>query len=559
MNEASDAEKLFAVVQVSQRLCGQTDVDGVIRTFINGATAISSARRIRLLRREHEEFIVEYDAEASNHGVEIRSGGLVSECEESLRFALRNVLRTRSVVHFHNSPLGYGTVQRNTGLRAPLSPALCIPLTSGNQDLEILCLDRMPGDFPFEPTVISHLLLLSTQATVCLENLRYRAHIRAENIEREKVEMTLRASETALAEAQRMSRTGSWRWEVDTDTVQASVEFFRIYGLEFTPVSPRSTFTDLVHSDDIQALQRVVGGATAQGKSFRTEYRIHAASGDLKYLQNEGHPQIATDGTLYYVGIVMDTTERRNTEKALQATKAQLASALRLSTMGELAASIIHEINQPLTGIMANAQVCLRWLLHEPPQIDRAREAAKRLVGDAERAANVFRGLRALASKIGIVQVPVDIDDAIEEVALLLRGELERGNIRLEIRRGALRAVHGDRFQLQQVIENLMHNAIDAMLCVDDSPRRLTITSEPKSDGVAMVTVHDTGCGFGSHSPEELFDALFTTKPDGMGMGLKVCRSIIEAHSGKLVASSGTDGTKFQFTLPYVRSELHKR
>jgi len=341
--------------------------------------------------------------------------------------------------------------------------------------------------------------------------------------------------------------------------VQASVEFFRIYGLEFTPVSPRSTFTDLVHSDDIQALQRVVGGATAQGKSFRTEYRIHAASGDLKYLQNEGHPQIATDGTLYYVGIVMDTTERRNTEKALQATKAQLASALRLSTMGELAASIIHEINQPLTGIMANAQVCLRWLLPEPPQIDRAREAAKRLVGDAERAANVFRGLRALASKIGIVQVPVDIDDAIEEVALLLRGELERGNIRLEIRRGALRAVHGDRFQLQQVIENLMHNAIDAMLCVDDSPRRLTITSEPKSDGVAMVTVHDTGCGFGSHSPEELFDALFTTKPDGMGMGLKVCRSIIEAHSGKLVASSGTDGTKFQFTLPYVRSELHKR
>jgi PAS domain S-box-containing protein len=558
INEGSDAEKLFTVVQVSQRLCNQTDVDSVVRTFIDGAMAISRACRVRLLRREGETFIVEYDAEALEQGVQFFPGGAVSESEVSLKFALRNVLRTTSVVHFDNSPAGYGAAQRKTDSRPLLSPALCIPLTSGNQELEILCLDRMPDGIPFEPATVNLLLLLSTQATVCLENLRYRAHIRTENIQREKVEMTLRASETALAEAQRMSRTGSWRWEVETDTVQASDEFFRIYGLEYTLVSPRSTFTDLVHSDDIQAVHRVVDAATTQRKSFRTEYRIHAANGDLKYLQNEGHPQFATDGALCYVGIVMDTTERRNAEKALQATKAQLASALRLSTMGELAASIIHEINQPLTGIMTNSQVCLRWLLPDPPQIDRAREAAKRLVGDAERAANVFCGLRALASKTGIVQVPVDIDDAIEEVALLLRGELERGNIRLEIRRGTQRAVHGDRFQLQQVIENLMHNAIDAMLCVNNSPRRLTITSEPEREGVAMVTVHDTGCGFGSHSPEELFDTLFTTKPHGMGMGLKVCRSIVEAHGGKLLASSGTDGTKFQFTLPYVRCELHR-
>ena len=191
--------------------------------------------------------------------------------------------------------------------------------------------------------------------------------------------------------------------------------------------------------------------------------------------------------------------------------------------------------------------------------IDRARAAAKRVVTEAERAANVFYGLRALASKTGIVQVPVDIDDAIEEVALLLRGELERGNIRLEIRCDARRPVHGDRFQLQQVIENLMHNAIDAMLSVDNQPRLLTIISESKDKGTAMVTIHDTGCGFGPHTAEELFEALFTTKPDGMGMGLKVCRSIVEAHGGRLQAQSGSDGTRFQFTLPYVRSELHKQ
>jgi PAS domain S-box-containing protein len=379
-----------------------------------------------------------------------------------------------------------------------------------------------------------------------------------ENVEREKVEATLRASEKALADAQRMSRTGSWRWAIAADTVAASVEIFRIYGLEYAPLVPRSTFADLWHPDDKQAVHIALNRATTQVTSFRVQCRIHAANGELKYLENEGHPHLEADGTLYYVGIVMDVTERRNAEKALQTTKAELARALRLSTMGELAASIIHEINQPLTGITTNSEVCLRWLLFDPPQIERARAAAKRVVGDADRAANVFRGLRALASKTGIVQVPVDIDDAIEEVALLLRSELERGNIRFEFRRGSRCPVHGDRFQLQQVIENLMHNAIDAMLCVEDHPRHLTITSEPAGAGMAIVTVKDTGCGFNPHTAEELFDALFTTKADGMGMGLKVCRSIVEAHGGTIRASSGIDGTEFQFTLPYVRSESHK-
>jgi PAS domain S-box-containing protein len=559
MTWVSEVEQLFPIVQASQRLSAQTDVDGVISTFISGALAISRGRRIRVIRREGEEFIVAYDAEASTRDVEIHPGSLISADDEVLKHSLRTVLQTGNAVHLGKSPFDDGTVQLEAGSLAPASPMLLVPLASPSQGLEILCLDRIPGDQPFEPAIINDVILLSAQAVVCLENFRYRARLHEENALREKVELTLRASEAALAEAQRMSRTGSWRWELDTDMINASVEFFRIYGLEYVSMSPRNTFTALVHSNDIQAAQQVINRATAQGKPFRAEYRVHAATGELKYLQNEGHPQLAADGTLYYVGVVMDVTERRNTEKALQATKTELATALRLSTMGEFAASIIHEIAQPLTGIMTNAQVCLRWLMTEQPQIERAREAARRLVRDAERAANVCRGLKALASKNGIVQVPVDIDDAIEEVALLLRSELERGNIRLEIRRGALRPVHGDRFQLQQVIENLIYNAIDALLCVDDRPRQLTITSEPESVGVAMVTVHDTGCGLGLHPAEGLFDALSTTKPDGMGMGLKICRSIVEAHGGRLQASSGIEGTKFQFTLPYVRSESDKQ
>jgi PAS domain S-box-containing protein len=557
MAEALNVEQLSTVVQLSQRLCVQTDEDGLISTLVGGVIPISRGHRARLIRSEAQEFIVEYDAEATNQAIAIHAGGPLADSEELLKHALRIVLDTRKMVVIGGTFLRYASTQSSAGTGAVPHPMLCIPLMLTNNDLEILCLVRMQDDLPFEQTTIDHLLLLATQAAVCLENLRYRAHIRAENIEREKVELTLRASEAALADAQRMSRTGSWRWAVAADTIEASAEFFRICGLEYAPVVPCSMFANLLHSDDAQTVLAVYNRAKTHGKSFRIEYRIHAASGELKYLQNEGHPHLDANGDFYYVGVVMDTTERRSAEKTLQTTKAELARALRLSTMGELAASIIHELNQPLTGITTNSEVCLRWLMFEPPQIDRARAAAKRAVADAERAANVFRGLRALASKSGIVRVPVDIDDAIEEIAVLLRVELERGNVRLGIKRDSRRPVHGDRFQLQQVIENLTRNAIDAMLCVEDRSRCLTIITEPTADGMAMVTVHDTGCGFGAYSAEELFGALFTTKPDGMGMGLRVCRSIIEAHGGELRASSGVDGTKFQFTLPYVRSKLH--
>ena len=559
MAEAPDIEQLATVVRLSQRLCLQTDVAGVISTFANGVMAISRGRRVRLIRRDAEEFVVEYDAEAVNQNIEVRSGGPLAESEELLKYALRTVVNTKNLVLLGNSQLAYDRPQIPDEPDSVSRPVLCIPLTTVGNDPEVLCLDRTQDDLPFEQVTINHLLLLSTQAAVCLENLRYRARIETENAEREKVEVTLRANERALAEAQRMSRTGSWRWAIAEDTVEASTELFRIYGLEYASIVPRRTFANLLHSDDMQAVQTALDRAIVERKSFRLECRIHAANGELKYLQNDGHPLFEADGTLHYVGIVMDITERRNAEKALQTTKAELARALRLSTMGELAASIVHEINQPLTGITTNSGACLRWLMFEPPQIDRARAAAKRVIGDAERAANVFRGLRALAAKTGIVQVPVDIDDAIEEVVMLLRGELERGNIRLEINRGSDRPVHGDKFQLQQVIENLMHNAIDAMLCVEDKPRYLTITSKTESENIAVVTVHDTGCGFGPYPAEELFSALFTTKPEGMGMGLRVCRSIVEAHGGILRASSDVDGTKFQFTLPCVRSERRER
>jgi C4-dicarboxylate-specific signal transduction histidine kinase len=273
-----------------------------------------------------------------------------------------------------------------------------------------------------------------------------------------------------------------------------------------------------------------------------------------------GKPVFDPEGRfLGYRGVGSDVTaavRAEHAEKALQQAQVELARMARLTTMGELVASIAHEIHQPLSAVATSGSACLRWLDRDQPNLDAARDAASRIVRDAHRAGDVIHGLRALAQKSGTQKTELDINGAIRDVLALSRSDLQRHGVALHTDLSAeFRPVFGDRVQLQQVLLNLIANAIDAMSAVTDHPKMLTITSKPAEPGEMLVAVEDTGTGLDPGIADRIFTPFVTTKPAGMGMGLSICRSIIEAHDGRLWVSPGVPcGTVFCFTVPSVPS-----
>jgi C4-dicarboxylate-specific signal transduction histidine kinase len=244
--------------------------------------------------------------------------------------------------------------------------------------------------------------------------------------------------------------------------------------------------------------------------------------------------------------------ERQRAEEALQKAQAELAHVTRVMTLGELMASIAHEVNQPLAAVVTNAQACLRWLALQTPNLDEARAAVERIVREGNRASEVIRRIRALAKKTDPQMVSLDINDVIREAISLEQREVlsQRVSLRTELA-SALPPVLGDRVQLQQVVINLVMNALEAMAPVTDRPRTMLIRSQPHDAGEVLVAVQDSGIGIDSGNAERLFNAFFTTKASGMGMGLSISCSIIAAHGGNLFVSPNADhGATFQFTLP---------
>jgi len=251
------------------------------------------------------------------------------------------------------------------------------------------------------------------------------------------------------------------------------------------------------------------------------------------------------------IGAVADVTEAKKAQEALQAAQAELAHASRVAVLGEISASIAHEVNQPLAAIVANGEACLRFLAHETPDLTDVRGAVEWIVKDGNRAGDVIQRVRTLTKKTDSHRAALDVNDAIDDAVSLLQRELSAHRISLQSDLGsALPPVLADRVQLQQVIINLILNAVEAMQAVTDRPRRLTIRSYQDSAGQAVVAVKDNGTGFTSETQDRLFNAFFSTKPGGLGMGLSICRSIIEAHGGRLSASANADhGATFQFAL----------
>lgn len=370
--------------------------------------------------------------------------------------------------------------------------------------------------------------------------------------ERKDAENALRQSRNYLAEAQRLSRTGSFGWRVATGEIIWSDETFRIFGYDKAPSVTIDMVVRRIHPDDRAGAQRTIDRATRDGKDFDHEYRLLLPDGTIKHVHATAHAVTDASDSIEFVGAVTDVTARKRAEEKLHEAQAGLAHVARVTALGELAASIAHEVNQPLAAVVANAAACQRWLDRDPPNLEEARSTVQSIIKDGNRAGDVVQRVRALVNKNIDQKAPLDINEVVNEVITLLRHELvsHRTSLRTELA-PALGLVLGDRIQLQQVILNLVINGIEAMQPVTDRPRELAIRTHGDDARQILTTVSDCGVGLAAGNADRLFDAFFTTKSGGMGMGLSICRSIIESHGGRLSASGNAGrGATFQFTLP---------
>ena len=363
----------------------------------------------------------------------------------------------------------------------------------------------------------------------------------------------LRRNEAFLAEAQRLSRIGSFSWRVPTDEFTWSRQLYRIYGVDPGANVTLELIRSRTHPEDMSSFNDIYDRTRAGANDYEYERRLKMPDQSVKYIHVVAHGRRDKDGQLEYIGAVQDVTERRLSEQALDKARSELARMARVTSLGALTASITHEVNQPLLGIVMNASICLRMLAADPPNVGGAQETLRLLISDGYRASDVIKRLRALFTKDSTTTELLDVGEAAKEVVALSLNELRRNHVfvRTALARELPRVV-GDRVQLQQVILNLLLNASEAMRGVDDRSRQVLVRTDLDEADNVRVMVQDAGVGFEPNDMERLFEAFYTTKSDGMGIGLSISRSIIERHRGRIWAEPNTDGpgATFSFSIP---------
>jgi len=375
---------------------------------------------------------------------------------------------------------------------------------------------------------------------------------------RKKAEEKLGRSEAFLAEAQRLSLTGSFSWRAATGEMTWSEQLYRIYGFDPAQTVTLALVRTRFHPEDIPLMNEMIERVRSRGEDFEYGHRLLMPDRSVKYLQVVGHSSRGGSGQLEYMCTVQDVTQRRLAEEAVAKARTELGNMARVTSLGVLTASIAHEVNQPLFGIMTNADTSLLMLSTDPPDVDGARETARRTIRDANRASDVIKRLRALYSKKDPSPELIDLNEATREVISLSMSDLQRHRVilRLELF-DDLPLVTADRVQLQQVILNLLRNASDAMSNVDDRPRELLIRTEREEGDRVRLSVKDVGVGFEPQAADRLFEAFYTTKNEGMGIGLSISHSIIEAHEGRLWATANDGpGATFSFSIPCRATSL---
>jgi PAS domain S-box-containing protein len=375
-----------------------------------------------------------------------------------------------------------------------------------------------------------------------------------ERADRKLAEDALRRGEAYLSGAQRLSHTGSFGWDVSTGNIYWSAETFRIFGYDQAIKPTLELVLQRTHPEDRPTVQRVIDRASLERKDFDFEWRLLMPDGSVKYLQVVAHAFDNPSGSVEFVGAVMDITEQKRAQEALEKAQSELAHVARVATLGEMTASIAHEINQPLGAIANSASACLRWL--EAQKVAEARQSAARVIAESRRAGEIIERIRELAKKTPPRKDWLDVNETIHEVMALLRTGARLNGVVVETQLSDdVPLILADRIQLQQVILNLMMNAIEAITGAGAGPRELWVRSGADGSQSVVVSVEDSGPGFDPENLDQLFKTFYTTKPQGLGMGLAISRSIVDAHGGRLWATANAPhGAVFQFTLP-IRDE----
>jgi signal transduction histidine kinase len=365
-------------------------------------------------------------------------------------------------------------------------------------------------------------------------------------------EAELRRANQYLTIAQQLSLTGSYTRDVATDQQNLSDQMYRIW--EFDPAKEVTHEMVLarIHPEDLPAFREAWSAAVGARQDIKIAFRIVTDTGAVKHFRTVSQPMTDASGRLTYVGATQDVTEMKLAEESANRARAELAHVARVSALNVLTASIAHEVSQPLSGIVTNASTCLRMLAGDPPNVEGAQVTAQRTIRDASRATEVIQRLRALFGRRQLSIDALDLNDAAREVLALSSSELQRRRIGVRtILAEDLPVVNGDRVQLQQVILNLILNAADAMSSICETPPSLVVETRRDDTNRVRLSVCDTGVGIEPGNAEKIFDAFYTTKADGMGIGLSVSRSIIQSHDGRLWATANEGpGATFAFSLP---------
>jgi signal transduction histidine kinase/CheY-like chemotaxis protein len=374
-----------------------------------------------------------------------------------------------------------------------------------------------------------------------------------ERAERRKAEESFRRSEMYLAEAQRLSHTGSFGWVPASGGIYWSDETYRIFECDPAIEPTVQLVLDRTHPDDRTRLRQIIEWASIARNEFTAEHRLLMADGSVKYVRAVAHPSIGENpDSFVFIGAVMDITERKRAEEErerLRHLEADLAYMNRVSMMGELAGSLAHEIKQPIAGAAISAQACMQWLRRDPPDVTNASESASTTVAAMKRAGGIIDRVSSLYKRGTPERELVDLNEIVREMSLLLGDTANRNavSIRTDLD-PELPTTTADRVQLQQVLMNLMLNGIEAM---QDTGGELAAATKRTEDGQLLISVSDTGIGLSGDEAKRIFEAFFTTKPRGTGMGLSISRRIVASHGGHLWGSPNTGrGATFQFTLP---------
>ncbi|WP_050477939.1 ATP-binding protein [Herbaspirillum rhizosphaerae] len=564
LSETANIRDLESVIRAARALSEEIRLDELMQTIMSVTLEHVGAERGLLIRLDEQLAYIDACARTTTSGIAVTLGHTPATENDMPMAMLHQALNTGHQVYAGDDGVlqtfqsGLNSRSHQTGGPAPAARfnAICVPMLKQARVVGALYLENrvLPDAFTVEHTQI--LQLLASQAAISLETARLYAALLAENAQRKTAEKALRSSQTSLIQGEQFNHIGSMRYVLEEGLMYCSAELCRIYELEAgKDVITYEEFSALLHPDDRHGVLDTVEAAVAVGGVIRVEHRICRKSGEVRYISGIGKPFYVDGKFTEYVGTATDITSRRQAEDALRVAQADLARVSRATTVGQLTASIAHEINQPLMSIVSNAGASLRWLDRTPMHLENARAGLRDIVAEGQRAGDMIQSLQRLTRNTEAVFERINLNAAIRHILAISRSEIERHGISLvlNLTQENLYAM-GDFVQIQQVLLNLVINAIEAMAEIATRTRILSISSANADGAFIRVIIADTGEGIAADAAERVFEAFYTTKKNGMGMGLAICRSIIETHRGRLQAAVRQPfGSTFSFELPLAQ------